>query len=67
MRAKLPAKIYYKEHTNGARPSTRNPHQKGQARKKRDARGEKGDSRRPYKKGNTKKVPPKNEPGHTPK
>ena len=59
--------VYYKEHTNGARPSTLNPHQKGQVRKKRDARGEKGDSRRPYKKGNTKKVPPKNGPGHTPK
>ena len=59
--------VYYKEHTKGARPSTLNPHQNGQARKKRDARGEKGDSRRPYKKGNTKKVPPKNGPKHMPK
>ena len=37
---------YYKEHTKGSRPSTEGKHEKGQARKKRDAGGEKGDSRR---------------------
>ncbi len=36
------------EHTKNARPSTEEKHQKGQARKKKDKRGEKGDARRPY-------------------
>ena len=38
----------YREHTKGARPSTKGKHQKGQTRKKRDNRGEKGDARRYY-------------------
>ena len=37
-----------KEHTKGARPSTKQKHQKGRARSKRDHRGEKGDERRYY-------------------
>ena len=37
-----------KEHTKGARKSTEEKHQKGQSRKQRDGRGEKGDARRPY-------------------
>lgn len=36
----------YKEHTNGARPSTKNKHEKGQTRKNKDNFGEKGDARR---------------------
>ncbi|MFC4307533.1 RHS repeat domain-containing protein [Steroidobacter flavus] len=35
-----------KEHTKGARPSTQEKHEKGQARKSQDRGGEKGDSRR---------------------
>lgn len=38
--------LFYKEHTNNARPSTQEKHQKGQTRKQTDNRGEKGDSRR---------------------
>jgi len=34
------------EHTKGARPSTKGPHQKGTARLRRDNKGEKGDERR---------------------
>jgi RHS repeat-associated protein len=34
------------EHTKNARPSTKNVHQKGKARKKKDYGGEKGDARR---------------------
>jgi hypothetical protein len=38
------------EHTSGIRPSTREKHQKGQKRKKKDKPGgEKGDKRRPFK------------------
>lgn len=38
------------EHIKGIRPSTREKHQKGQRRKKKDRKGgEKGDKRRPYK------------------
>ena len=44
-----------KEHTKGARESTREKHQRGQTRKNRDNRGEKGDARRYYK-GNKKKL-----------
>jgi CRISPR-associated endonuclease Cas3-HD len=41
--------MFYKEHTKNARESTKNKHQKGQARKGKDMfRGEKGDARRPY-------------------
>ena len=41
--------MFYKEHTKNARKSTKNKHQKGQARKGKDMfRGEKGDARRPY-------------------
>ncbi len=36
------------EHTKGARQSTENKHEKGQARKKTDKGHEKGDARRPY-------------------
>ena len=46
---------YYKEHTKGARKSTKGKHEKGQARKQRDQGGEKGDSRR-------KKNPNKRQP-----
>jgi hypothetical protein len=35
-----------KEHRKNARPSTREKHQKGRRRKKKDAGGEKGDARR---------------------
>ena len=45
-----------REHTKGARPSTKGKHQKGQTRKKRDNGGEKGDARRYYR-GNKKKLP----------
>ena len=38
----------YREHTKGARQSTKGKHQKGQTRKNRDNRGEKGDARRYY-------------------
>lgn len=38
----------YREHTKGARQSTKGKHQKGQTRKNRDNRGEKGDARRHY-------------------
>ena len=49
------ASVYqYKEHTKGARQSTKGKHQKGQSRKNRDKRGEKGDARRYYM-GNKKK------------
>ena len=44
----------YREHTKGARNSTKNKHQKGQTRKNRDNGGEKGDKRRYYK-GNKKR------------
>jgi len=37
------------EHTSQSRPSTREKHQKGQRRKKKDRKGgEKGDKRRPH-------------------
>ena len=36
----------YKEHTKGARSSTKGTHEKGQKRKQTDAGGEKGDARR---------------------
>ena len=36
----------YSPHTKGSRPSTENKHQEGDARRKRDNHGEKGDSRR---------------------
>lgn len=45
----------YSEHTKGARKSTKQTHQKGQTRKKRDNQGEKGDKRRIYL-GNKKRV-----------
>lgn len=38
--------IYFKEHSKGARPSTKGKHQEGQTRRQRDAGGEKGDARR---------------------
>jgi len=38
--------LFYKERTKGTRPSTEEEHQKGQTRKQRDNRGEKGDARR---------------------
>lgn len=38
--------MYYKEHTSNKRKSNLNKHQAGQARKARDAGGEKGDARR---------------------
>ena len=38
--------IYYKEHTSNKSKSKLNKHQEGQARKARDAGGEKGDARR---------------------
>lgn len=38
--------IEYKEHTKGARNSTRGKHEEGQSRRRRDSGGEKGDSRR---------------------
>lgn len=38
--------IFFKEHTKGARPSTKGKHQEGQTRRQRDAGGEKGDARR---------------------
>jgi len=47
---------FYREHRKGARKSTKNKHQEGNTRRKKDNRGEKGDLRRPYVKGNTKKV-----------
>ena len=53
----LPTIFEYKEHTSGARNSTKGKHQKGQTRRARDHGGEKGDVRRPYKKGNTSKTP----------
>jgi len=38
------------EHTKGARPSTREKHQRGQTRKRKDRKGgEKGDKRRAFK------------------
>jgi len=43
-----------KEHTSGARPSTRGPHAAGRARKKMDKGGEKGDKRRPFRRGGKK-------------
>ena len=45
----------YSEHTNNARKSTKNKHEKGKTRKGRDNRGEKGDRRRVYL-GNKKKA-----------
>jgi RHS repeat-associated protein len=39
---------FAKEHTKNARPSTKGKHQMGQARKKADYGGEKGDTRRRY-------------------
>ena len=36
------------EHTKNKRPSSRNKHEEGKTRKKRDKCGEKGDARRPY-------------------
>ena len=45
----------YKEHTKGARNSTKGKHQKGQTRKKKDNGGEKGDARRYYL-GNKKRM-----------
>ena len=50
-----PPVVEAKEHTKGARPSTKGKHEKGQTRKNRDNRGEKGDARRFYK-GNKKRV-----------
>jgi len=41
-----PAPQASEEHTKDARPSTREDHQQGQARKRRDRGGEKGDARR---------------------
>ena len=38
--------IEYKEHTKGARNSTKGKHEEGQSRRRRDSGGEKGDSRR---------------------
>ena len=38
--------IEYKEHTKGARNSTKGKHEEGQSRRQRDSGGEKGDSRR---------------------
>lgn len=38
--------VFFKEHTKGARPSTKTKHQEGQARRQKDAGGEKGDARR---------------------
>ena len=38
--------VFYKEHTSNKRKSNLNKHQEGQARKARDAGGEKGDARR---------------------
>ena len=49
-----PSIYEYKEHTKGARQSTKGKHQKGQTRKNRDNRGEKGDERRHYR-GNKRK------------
>ncbi|WP_238882331.1 DNRLRE domain-containing protein [Clostridium sp. YIM B02551] len=46
MYANNPDVLFYKEHTNNARPSTQEKHQKGQTRKQRDSGGEKGDARR---------------------
>ncbi|MBI2601460.1 MAG: hypothetical protein HYW48_00240 [Deltaproteobacteria bacterium] len=40
--------VAYKEHENGARSSTKDKHEKGQSRKKKDKGGEKKDSRMPY-------------------
>ena len=37
---------YFKEHTSNKRKSTQNKHQIGQARRQKDAGGEKGDIRR---------------------
>ena len=45
----------YREHTNGARKSTKDKHETGQTRKKKDDGGEKGDVRRYYR-GNKKKI-----------
>jgi len=42
--------VFYSEHTKGKRQSTEDKHEKGQERKIRDQRGEKGDARRPYQK-----------------
>ena len=41
-----PSKKSEAEHTKNARPSTKNKHQEGQARKSQDKHGEKGDARR---------------------
>ena len=46
--------IYFKEHSKGARPSTKGKHQEGQARRQRDAGGEKGDARRTQRKDKKK-------------
>ncbi|MBV8784669.1 MAG: RHS repeat-associated core domain-containing protein, partial [Gammaproteobacteria bacterium] len=44
--ALLKAAMAAKEHSSGARPSTEEKHEKGEARKRRDRGGEKGDERR---------------------
>lgn len=49
------------EHKKNARPSSRGKHEKGQARKQRDAGGEKGDQKR--KKQQRKRPRPRDEPG----
>ena len=49
------------EHQKNARPSTRGKHEKGQARKRQDASGEKGDRRR--KKQQRKRRRPRPEQG----
>ncbi len=50
-----PPALEMAEHSKNARPSTEQKHEEGQARKKRDKDGEKGDKRRPYRRGNGKK------------
>jgi len=42
------AYVFESEHTKNKRPSTENKHQKGQAAKRRNAWGEKGDARRKF-------------------
>ena len=51
-----------KEHTSGARPSTEERHEDGQARRGRDRGGERGDARR--EKGGKQIVPRTRPPGH---
>lgn len=46
---KLPNLEYFKEHTSNKRKSTKGKHERGQARRRRDAiNGEKGDKSRPF-------------------